>query len=235
MAVINAGGGTSTDVARLALSGRPLAAAYLQFVNPALFNVPPAPSQAYFHDAFNDNYPLRNQPPLVNTVPGAPAIQAALETVDWLGMTGDPLSFASHLKLAPLSGVPAKSTMFQFGLGDLEVPNPTESALVRAAGGLDNTWYYRFDKASAVDPAMLGIGVPPFPLLPHRYLSNPTIFSEPGEMSVAMAAQQQVATWFSQSDPDPNQLLAPPFTPAMNLFELSPTLPETLNFIQIPQ
>ena len=49
-AVLNGAGGTSVDVARLALTGRPLAIEYLKSVNPTLFNVPPAPVEPYFYD-----------------------------------------------------------------------------------------------------------------------------------------------------------------------------------------
>ncbi len=99
---------------------------------------------------FNDNYVFRDSPPVVNNVPGAMAIQAAFEAADWLGMLGDPLSYAPHLQVSPLAGVPAKSTLFQFGLGDLEVPNPTESAVIRAANAQPTGWYFRFDEAAAI-------------------------------------------------------------------------------------
>ena len=68
------------DIARLAITGRPLALEYLVSVNPLLLNVPPAPKENYFHDQFNDNYPFPYAGPTVNTVPGAPAIQAAFES-----------------------------------------------------------------------------------------------------------------------------------------------------------
>ena len=169
-AVLNGDGGTSVDVARLAITGRPLGLEYLASVNPSLLNVPPAPQEDYFHDQFNDNYPYPYAGPTVNTIPGAPAIQAAFESADWIGMTGEALAFAPHLQTFPLKGVPAKRSLFQFGLGDLEVPNPTESAIVRAANGLSFTWLYRFDLAAASHPELLFVGVPGLPLLPHRFL-----------------------------------------------------------------
>ncbi|HEY3938878.1 MAG TPA: Ig-like domain-containing protein, partial [Bryobacteraceae bacterium] len=100
-AVLSGAGGTSVDVARLALTGRPLAVEFLATVNSGLFNVPPAPDEPYFPDPyppplFNDNYPFRDVPPVVNQVPGAMAIQAAFEAADWLGMLGDPLAYAPH-------------------------------------------------------------------------------------------------------------------------------------------
>ena len=128
---LNVGGGTQTDAARLSPIARLVGAFYLSAFMPSLLNVPPAAPQAYFHDSFNDQYVYPGQV-VIASVPGALAIQAAFEQSDWLGMIGDPLSFAPHLQTSPLAGVPAKPILMQFGLGDLEVPNPTESALVRA-------------------------------------------------------------------------------------------------------
>jgi hypothetical protein len=239
-AVLNGDGGTSVDVARLAITGRPLAYEYLYSVNPALWNVASgaAPSEAYFHDPFNDNYVFRNSPPVINNVPGAMPIQAAFEAADWLGMLGDPLSYAPHLQVSPLSGVPAKSTLFQFGLGDLEVPNPTESAVVRAAGAQRTTWYLRFDEAVEKAPDLAGLtydGLGGLPILPHRILSNPTVFEYPDETALAMAEQQQVAAYFAGYglwNPNPNWFLKYPFA-GMNLFQIPTTLPEQLNYFQL--
>ena len=238
-AVLNGAGGTSVDVARLAITGRPLGVAYLGSVNPALLNVPPAPPEPYFHDAFNDNYVFRDTPPVVNNVPGAMAIQAAFEAADWLGMLGDPLSYAPHLKQSPLAGVPAKSTLFQFGLGDLEVPNPTESAVARAAAAQSSTWFLRFDKVAAIAPDLVGLTDPstglPLPILPHRVLSNPTIFNDPEETPLALAEQQQVAAYFASdgaTNPDPNLFLTGPFE-GQSVFEIPAALPEQLNYFQL--
>ena len=137
-AVLNVGGGTSVAVSRLAITARPLAILYLGGNIPPLLNVPPAPPEAYFHDSFNDNYVYRNSPPVTNTIPGVVPIWYAFETAEWLDMNGDPLAFASRLKSSLLGVIPTKSTLIQFALGDLEVPDPTNSALIRA-GGLQST------------------------------------------------------------------------------------------------
>ncbi len=246
-AVLNGDGGTSTDVARLAITGRPLALAFLSTLNdPLLFNVLAlnAPPEEYFHDQFNDNYVFKGQSPVTNEVRGAMAIQAAFEAPDWLGMLGDPLAFAPHLQNAPLSGVPAKKTLFQFGFGDLEVPNPTESSVVEAAGGQESTTFLHFEVAAGLQPGLLGVedpASPGLPILPHRVLSNPTIFT-PGyqaELSLAFAEQQQVAHFFASNGSkitDPNQYLTVPFTPSDRVFETPlNSLPEDLNFLQIPK
>jgi hypothetical protein len=200
-AVINSGGGTSVDVARLAISGRGLAAGYLESISPALLNSVPggiAPGEPYFHDLFNDNYVFRGVAPVTNTIPEAIPIQNVFEWADWLGMSGDPLGYAGLLNNS------GKPVLVQFSYGDLEVPNPTESAFVRAAGLQSSTWFLHFETASAESPQMLGLTMPqvaPLPILPHRMLSNPTIF-DPGndaENVLALALQNQVAGFFSSN------------------------------------
>jgi hypothetical protein len=234
---LNSGGGTQVDAARLSPIARQVGAAYLAGFMPPRFNVPPAPSQAYFHDSFNDEYVYRGQA-ITDTVPGALAVQDAFEEADWLGMLGDPLSYAAHLQAEPLPGVPAKQMLVQFGLGDLEVPNPTESALVRAAGLQPATWLLRTDLAAAIDPRLLGLTQPgaPFPVYPHRFLSNPLLFdplSPPLITAIGVAAQKQIADFFASGTiSDPNQYLSGPFA-GDTLFENPATLPDRLNFLQI--
>lgn len=232
---LNAGGGTQTDVARLSPVARQLGAVYLASFAPPLLNVPPAPSQAYFHDSFNDEYVYRGQV-VTDSVPGALAIQSAFEESDWMGMLGDPLAYASHLHTAPLAGVPAKQILVQFGLGDLEVPNPTESALVRAGGLQNSTSMLRTDVAASMDPSMLGIATgAPFPIYPHRFLSNPALYgSNALATAIGVAAQKQIADFFTTGImPDANQyLVGTPFAGAP-LFQVSPVLPDGLNFFQI--
>ncbi len=227
-AVLNGAGGTSVDIARLALTALQLGAAYLGPLG--LLNIPPASPENLFNNYFNDNYVFRDTSPVVNNVPGAMPIQAALEAADWLGMLGDPLSFAPHLQSAHrLAGVPAKSTLLQFGQGDLEVPNPTEFAVVSAAAGTQSpAWFFIFGEAVAIQPALATITTPdvaPLPILPHRILANPTLFSAagiPAEMSIALAEQQQVAAYFQSNgglNPDPNQYVTSPFSPGLQLFQ----------------
>lgn len=234
---LNGGGGTQADVARLSPIARALGAAYLATFSPPLNNVPPAPPQAYFHDSFNDEYVYRGQE-VTASVPGALAVQAAFEQADWLGMIGDPLGFASHLMLEPLTGVTPKSILVQFGLGDLEVPNPTESALARTAGLNFQTWMLKTDAAAQMEPALLSLSQPgvPYPIYPHRFLANPTFFlssSPPLETAIGIAAQSQIADFFSTGRiPNPNQYFTGQFAGA-NLFEIPFPLPDTLNFLQI--
>jgi dienelactone hydrolase len=243
-AALSAGGGTNIDVARLTITGRQISEKYLYDLG--LLN-PAAQPQAYFngrfYDGFNDEYVYRGQIK-TDDVPGALAIQGAFEAAEWLGMLGDPLAYAPHLKNDPLAGVPAKSTFFQYSWGDLEEPNPANSALIRAAGIESSSWLFRFDWALApqLAPQLAGIMSPDFPLpiLPHRILSNPTIFSDPAEMSISLAEQRAVAAYFNsggQTIPNPNQYLTGIFAGVTLFQQLIPPaqLPESLNYIQIPQ
>lgn len=244
-AVLNGDGGTQVDIARFAITARQLGLGYLATLNdPLLFNVAPplkAPPEQYFEtDGVNDNYVFRDISPLTNDVPGALADQAAFEAADWIDMVGDALAFAPYLQTSPLDGVPSKNVLFQFGYGDLEVPNPTESAVVRGANALSSTSFFQFQLA----PELLGVTDPAFgqlPILPHRILSNPTIFDsdKKPELSVALAEQQQAADYFSSDGrwmSNANKYLTGPYS-GSNLFVNGPNaLPEELGFFpQIPK
>ncbi len=238
---LNVGGGTQTDVARLSPIARQLGGLYLSGFTPSLLNVPPAAPQAYFHDSFNDRYVYPGQV-VTASVSGALAIQAAFEQSDWLGMIGDPLSFAPHLQTRPLAGVPAKPILVQFGLGDLEVPNPTESALVRAGNLQGSAWVLNTYVEASIDPSFLSVQQPPaapFPIYPHRFLSNPTLFSGPGiATAVGVAAQSQIADFCLSGGAtisNANQYTGPySGAPLFQPFAQVPaSLLSELNFIQI--
>jgi hypothetical protein len=166
---------------------------------------------------FVENMPLRDQPLLVDTTPGASAIQEALDRNEWAQNAGNPVAYAPHIRAAPLAGVPAKSVIVQFAKGDKTVPNPTASALIRAGGLADRATYFRNDLAFA--------GVPGYTVTnPHTFLTNLSGAAAP----LAVAAQLQIATFLRTGgattiDPDG----------AGPLFEtpIAGPLPETLNFL----
>ena len=267
MSILNAGGGPFVDIARLAVNGRPLGVQYLCALgllnvdaspgnpsacsNPDGFNSVHAQPQDYFHDEFNDNYVYRDRPVVTDPQPGSLEIQAAFEAAEWLGMLGDVLSYAPHLKDAPLPGVPAKASLMQVSDGDLEVPNPTNTAFVRAAGAQNSSIRFRFLEAlnpPPVYPALQGVMDPaipyPFPILPHRILSNPTIlstsFPDVLETPLALAEQLTAVEYFNNGGsavPDSNVYLNLQPNPyfGRDLFEKSANLPPGLNFVQIPK
>jgi hypothetical protein len=160
--------------------------------------------------------PLRNQPPLVNTVPGAIAIQTFLDNANWLQQAGDPVAWAAFLRKQPLPGDPAKSVIIQFARGDKTVPNPTATALIRSGDLTDRTTFFRNDLAFAADPS--------FPKNPHTFLTN--LFGAPA--LVAVGAQSQIGVFLATDgaltiDPDgPGPLFEVPITGV---------LPEDLGFI----
>ena len=206
--VPNVPGGTLTDIARLSPTFRPLLAFFLVSRVPSLLNGGPA--------GFTDNVPLRNQPPFVNTTPGAIAIQTFLDEGNWLQQAGDPVAWAAFVRKEPLRGDPAKSVIIQFARGDKTVPNPTATALIRSGDLTDRTTFFRNDLAFAANPA--------FPKNPHTFLTN--LSGPPG--LVAVGAQLQIATFFATDgaltiDPDgPGPLFEVP---------IAGPLPEDLGFI----
>ncbi len=190
--VPNVPGGAIIEIARLSPSFRPLVWLSLVGRAPQLANLP-GPLQ------FNENMPLRNLPPLIDTVPGASAIQQLIEWTEWTSQAGNPVAYAPHLRADPLEGVPAKSIILQFARGDQTVPNPTTSAIIRAGGIEDRTTLFRNDLAFAADPT--------FPKNPHTFLTRLPGLAAPGAAAVALAAQDQIAQFFASGgtltvDPD---------------------------------
>jgi dienelactone hydrolase len=171
-----------------------------------------------------ENLPLRDQPAVVNTVPGAMALQQYIDRSHWAAQVGDPVTYAPHLRKAPLAGVPAKAVIIQFGKGDQIVPNPTQTALVRAGDLADRTTFFRTDLFYATQPRPLPAAIAP-PLYPHTFLNT---FSPAGAAAVSLAAQAQIATFFASDgavtiDPDgPGPLFETP---------IALPLPEALNFL----
>jgi hypothetical protein len=228
-AVLNVGGDSTVDTARLAF-GDVLADFYLFSYNPALAAVVgDAPA---LDPAFDYSFPYRDQ--LTESPgPGVGDIQRVFEVADWLNIPGSPLAFAPHFQTRPLQGVPAKRTLFQFGFGDLEVTNPTQSGLVRAT--MPPTYnpdaplpvsYWRFDLAVADNPHLAHVFMEGLPIsaLPHRILANPSLLdpANADELAITLDMQRQVADFFSS-----RPIVVPP--PFFEVPTLS-TLPETRNF-----
>jgi len=209
--VPNVAGGSITEVARLGgfrfLTGIALATRV-----PSLINVAD-PSGI----VFNENIPLRDQPPVTNTVAGALPIAQVLDRYEWVQQAGNPVSYAPYIRKQPLPGHVAKPVIFQFAKGDKTVPNPTTSAILRAGDLADRATLYRNDLAFAANPAV--------PKNPHTFLTN---IGVPAGAAFAVAAQTQIAVFFATDgamtiDPDG----------AGPIFEVPVTLPlpETLSFI----
>jgi len=194
--VPNVGGGSIAEVARLG-GFRFLTAIALGTRVPQLLNLPPLPGvPPPYNLAFNENIPLRDLPPVVNTVPGALAIAQVLDRWEWVQQSGNPVSYAAAIRKQPPAGFAAKPVIFQFAKGDQTVPNPTTSAILRAGDLADRATYFRNDLAYALNPA---VGKNP-----HVFLTN---IGNPAAAGYAIGAQQQIAAFFaslgvSVIDPD---------------------------------
>jgi hypothetical protein len=238
--VLDVPGGSLTDEFRLSVNLlRPVVGAALAAREPPLVNSPGITVIDGVQVAapyFNENLPLRNgipftvhladgtdqviQSPVINSVPGAVAIQQALEDQGWAMMAGDQLTYAPHLRKAPLLGVPAKSVIVQFAKGDQTVPNPTTTALLRAGDLADRATFYRNDLAHAEDQMV--------PKNPHLFMVS--IGSSIALVrAIARGAQEQIATFFASNG---TVVIQPPGVPE-EFFEvpIAGPLPEGLNFI----
>jgi hypothetical protein len=210
--VPNVPGGSIAEIARLSPAFRPLTGMSLATRVPSLINVA-HPSGI----AFNENIPLRDQPPVVNNVAGAMEIAQVLDRNEWVQQAGNPVAYAAYIRKNPLPGNTAKPVIYQVAKGDVTVPNPTSTAIIRAGDLADRTTFFRNDLAFAANPAV--------PKNPHTFLTN---ISVPAAAGFAVGAQTQIATFFASNgtsviDPDG----------ASPIFEvpISLPLPEGLNFI----
>jgi hypothetical protein len=209
--VVNVPGGPIVEIARLSPVFRPLVELSLASRTPSLLNGG--------FDGFTEDIPLRDQPPVTNPVAGAMPIQEVLDNTEWVSQSSNPVAWAPHVRLDPLTGAGAKNVIVQFARGDETVPNPTASALIRAGHLQDRATFFRNDLAFAGDPG--------FPKNPHTFLTNIGA-ADKAVAAVAVEAQTQIATFFATDgattiDPDG----------AGPLFEtpIAGPLPEDLGFI----
>ena len=190
--VPNVAGGSIIEVARLG-GFRPLVVGSLAARTPAL---------TLLLGSFNENIPLRNLPPVVDTTAGA--IQTVLDNTEWVTQAGNPVAYAPHIRADPLAGVPAKSIILQYARGDQTVPNPTTSAIIRAGALNDRTTLFRNDLAFAADTSVPKL----VPKNPHTFLTRiPGLTTSTIAAAAAVAAQDQIAQFFASGgtlviDPD---------------------------------
>jgi len=216
--VPNVPGGSITEIARISPAFRVLTAIALVSRAPSLINLPPVAGLPFpFNLQFNENMPLRDLPPVINTVAGAADIQTYIDRAQWATQAGNPVSYAAHIRKQPLPGHTAKPVIVQFAQGDVTVPNPTTTAILRAGGLADRATRFRNDLAYAVNS---GVGKNP-----HTFLSN---IGNGVQAPYAVMAQTQMAIFFATG----GALTIDPDGAAGPFFEV-PTLalPEGLNFI----
>jgi hypothetical protein len=180
--VPNVPGGPIIEIARLSPSFRPLVGISLLSRAPVLYNTFPPDALV---SNFRENLPLRNLPPLVDTIPGASAIQTLIDNTEWAQQAANPAAYAPYID-APV--------ILQFARGDKTVPNPTTSAIIRAGHLRSRTTLFRNDLANADAGTSSN---------PHTFLTNIAGAGAP----FAFEAQQQIATFFTSDgetivDPD---------------------------------
>ena len=221
-AMLNVGGGSTVDIARWSPSYRDLAIEMLATRTPELLNR---------RDSFDEDYVQSGQPPHVVRTAGAMPIQNVFENLEWLSMQGDPMAFAPHLSLEPLTGTAARPVLWQFARADRTMPNPATANLIKAAGGLSSTWEYRHDLARAKAPDL--------PLNPHAYLALFVSLDGSGTipipgldgLSITLDAQQQMAGFFAADGtaiPNPN--LLSPFIFGFPVFQQPAALPTDFGY-----
>jgi Bacterial virulence factor lipase N-terminal len=168
---------------------------------------------------FNENKPLRNQPPVTNAVEGAIDIQNAMEVQEWGQQLGQsPVPWARYLREAPLPGLFPKSLLILFARGDQTSINPATTAILRAGNLADRTVHYRHDLAFAEDPTI--------PKNPHIFMNLPN----PNALvrSIAQGVQRQIAAFFASDGtlvihPEPARFFEVPVVGPLS---------EDLNFIR---
>ena len=212
--VPNVPGGAIIEIARLSPSFRVLVGIALASRIPSLLNAGPLAPPAW---GFNENIPLRDLPPVTNTVPGAMEIQEVIDNSEWVSQSGNPVAYAPHLRKSPLRPTDPPPVIIQFATGDQTVPNPTATAIFRAGDLVDRSTYYRYDLVRAA--------IPTAPANPHTFLTNIGVASV---AALAVAAQQQIAVFFETD----GAVVIDPDTAAGPFFEVPITgpLPEALNF-----
>jgi dienelactone hydrolase len=214
----NVPGGVLTEIARLSQAFRGQIA--LAFGALGLLNAPPIAPPLF---GFNENIPLRNLPPIVNDVPGASRLAEAIDNLEWVAVAGDPLGYARHVRAEPLAGNSPKPLIFQFARGDMTVPNPTSSALVRAGEFQDRVTFFRND-IFVQQQQQAGASVQTLNALrnPHGFLGSIVGL----RAQTTIAAQMQIAMFFASN----GALTIDPDGPGP-LFETPVALPEDLGFL----
>ena len=183
---------------------------------------------------FNENFPLRDQPPLVNTVAGAIAIQEYVDRNEWAMQSGEPVAYAVHLRTFPRSDddndhdddddeddARVRGVLIQMAKGDQTSPNPAGSRVIRAGGLEAYTTYYRHDLACAANPCTTAARKNPHPFLTQGVITD-SYFA-----AISRGAQEQAAQFLASDGlvvihPDPTGFFEVPIVLP---------LPEEQNFI----
>jgi len=188
-AVFNVPAGTLIYNTALSPALRPGLGEMLAARTPSLLNPPHGLTRldgvAVAAPHFNENLPLRNQPPLVDTIPGATDIQRFVDRIAWAAQISSTIAFAPLLRRSPPAGVPARPFLIQAARSDTMSVNPGTTELILAGDMADRVFFYRHD---------LNFGLPGVPVTPHPHLSM--VLAPPNYSRVAFGAQHQIGTFF---------------------------------------
>jgi len=126
------------------------------------------------------------------------AIQEVIDNTEWVSQSGNPVAYAPHLRKIPLDGVSTRPFIIQSAKGDQTVPNPTASAIVRAADAHDRWTLFRNDLVRAT---LVGAQTNPHTFLTNIGATNPAV------AALSLAAQHQIGMFFESDgaitlDPD---------------------------------
>jgi hypothetical protein len=216
-------GGMVPEHARWSPVRRPALGASLQARTPSVINSPGLTAidgVPVGGPHFNENKPLRDAAPVMNTVDGAIEIQRIFEMQEWGQQSGQtPIVWAPYLRATPLAGSDGKSVVYQFARADQQANGPGTAALLRAGDIADRTLHYRHDVAFAEDPAV--------PKNPHQVVISP-IHPNSTFRSIARAMQSQIADFLASG----GTLLVHPEPARFFEVPVAEPLSDSLNYIR---
>ncbi len=191
--VPNVPGGAIIEIIRLSPTFRPLLGMALAARIPSLTNAGPLAPPLW---GFQESIPLRGDAAVTEPAAGAMPIQEVIDSTEWVSQSGNPVAYAPHLRKIPLDGVATRPFIIQSAKGDMTVPNPTASAIVRAGDAHDRWTLFRND--------LVRLARPTAPANPHTFLTN---LLNPVVSDLAIAAQHQIGFFFESDgavviDPD---------------------------------
>jgi hypothetical protein len=215
--VPNVPGGSIIEIVRLSPTFRPLLGIALASRVPSLSNAGPLAPPLW---GFQESIPLRDDAAVTAPAAGAMPIQEVIDNTEWVSQAGNPVAYAPHLRKIPLDGVPTRPFIIQSAKGDTTVPNPTASAIVRAADAHDRWTLLRND--------LVRLARPTAPANPHTFLTN---IGNPTVADLAIAAQHQIGIFFASDGAvvvDPDTAAGPFFEVPISAGQIP--LMEDLNF-----
>jgi hypothetical protein len=215
--VPNVPGGSIIEIVRLSPSFRPLLGIALASRVPSLTNAGPLAPPLW---GFQESIPLRDDPAVTAPAAGAMPIQEVIDNTEWVSQSGNPVAYAPHLRKIPLAGVPTRPFIIQSAKGDMTVPNPTASAIVRAGDAHDRWTLLRYD--------LVRLARPTATVNPHTFLTN---LGNAAVADLAIAAQHQIGFFFASDGAvviDPDTVIGPFFEVPIAADQIP--LMEDLNF-----